>query len=182
MAPPLEIDHAATRTNTHQCHVSHTSTHTYTIFKHSFLHPILGFPYSRSPHRSYSFTAVRFTVSPLQFFQETLFTGDSLFPPGTHSSWSPAQTLNLYILLFFLLLPVPTDLVLYVSRHGPILLTWAFRGFRGYTCCCFFFFPWDNNRLTSCDPGNGLLPPSLPLCDSAEQVSRSQGHFQRTHK
>lgn len=161
MAPPLKIDYAATRTNTHQCHVSHICKYIYNLQTLIFTsHPWL--PHSRSPHHSYSFTAVRFTVSPLLFFQETLFTGDSLFPPGTHSSWSPAQTLNLYILLFFLLLPVPTDLVSCVSRHGPILLMWAFSGFRGYTCCC-FFFPWDNNRLTSCDPGNGLLPPSLPL-------------------
>lgn len=45
-----------------------------------------------------------------------------------------------------------------------------------------FFLSFNNNGLTSCDPGNGLLPRPLLLCDSATQAARSQGHFQRTFK
>ncbi len=148
--------------------------HTYTLI---VMHHSQSFSSPFSFFYSHTTLTVRIIISVLLSFLDALFTSDSLFPTR-HGFGSPAKKLTSSVLLLFLLLPAPNDLAvcdrLFVCMRGA--LTWAARGFRGYTCFS------NNNRVTSCNTGNRLLPSSLPLCDPAVRVPRSQGHFQRTFK
>lgn len=171
MAAQLKIDHTAACMDTHTNVISSKLAYIYshqtlTIMCYSYLPTLAVFllPIFILLH------TVRFTISVLLLSQETLFTSNSLFP-SSHGFRSPANKLNLSILLLFLLLPAPTDLVSYVLRHGwpSVALSHGQPGVSEDTPVFSFSFSFlNNNRLTSCDPGNVLLPPSLPLCDSTE--------------
>lgn len=182
--------HSSMLRNAHKCHLFQTWIYVQspnTSAGHPSLH-VLCFSSPFSPF---------YTHSPYLFCccaGEKWFTNDSLFP-STHDFWCPLKQLNLFILLLFLLLPDLTDLVSYVFQQDSVCAclctcararAWLTRTgsqkFQRMHLFFSFFLSFNNNGLTSCDPGNGLLPRPLLLCDSAAQAARSQGHFQRTCK
>lgn len=100
MAPPLKIDHEATRTNTHQCHVSHTCTYIYNLQTLIFTsHPCL-------PSQPISSPQLFFYSSQIHRISSAVFPGNIIhrrlpFPPRHSQLLEPStDTEPVYFAVF----------------------------------------------------------------------------------